>query len=401
MSPITFEELQIAWCYAQEKLDTETYHLMWDGVEMVEILHGLNMDDDSLVAALLFPLVKHNIIDLVQVKERFSNQVKNLVKGVIEMDNIRQLSANSASDLQIDNIRRMLLAMVDDFRCVVIKLAERITYLRDKHLHTEEDLVLAAKECSHVYAPLANRLGIGQLKWELEDYCFRALHPQCYRVIALQLGERRLERESYIANFVANLTASLAEQISDIEVYGRPKHIYSIWKKMQKKNLRFEQLFDVRAVRVIVPNLQDCYTALGIIHTQYKHLPEHFDDYIAHPKPNGYQSIHTVVLGEGDKTIEVQIRTRKMHDDAELGVAAHWKYKEGATAGRSGYEEKIVWLRKLLAWQNDIADSGDVVAEMRSQVFDDRVYVFTPRGEVIDLPKMRHRLILRMRFIVK
>lgn len=388
MSPVTFDKLQNAWRYSQEKLDPTQYELMWDGIEMAEILYGLNMDDDSLVAAMLFPLVKGNIIDLVQVKEDFSNQVKNLVKGVLEMENIRQLSSNSASDLQIDNIRRMLLAMVDDFRCVVIKLAERITYLRTKNRYSEEDIVLAAKECSHVYAPLANRLGIGQLKWELEDYCFRALHPQCYRQIAkFDLGERRVDREKYIANFVADLTASLKEELDEVQVYGRPKHIYSIWKKMQKKNLRFDQLFDIRAVRVIVPKLEDCYTALSIIHTQYKHLPEHFDDYIAQPKPNGYQSIHTVVLGKSDKPIEVQIRTQKMHDDAELGVAAHWKYKEGATAGRSGYEEKIVWLRKLLAWQNDIADSGDVLDEMRSQVFDDRVYVFTPRGEVIDLPK--------------
>ena len=388
MSPVTFDKLQNAWRYSQEKLDPTQYELMWDGIEMAEILYGLNMDDDSLVAAMLFPLVKGNIIDLVQVKEDFSNQVKNLVKGVLEMENIRQLSSNSASDLQIDNIRRMLLAMVDDFRCVVIKLAERITYLRTKNRYSEEDIVLAAKECSHVYAPLANRLGIGQLKWELEDYCFRALHPQCYRQIAkFDLGERRVDREKYIANFVADLTASLKEELDEVQVYGRPKHIYSIWKKMQKKNLRFDQLFDIRAVRVIVPKLEDCYTALSIIHTQYKHLPEHFDDYIAQPKPNGYQSIHTVVLGKSDKPIEVQIRTQKMHDDAELGVAAHWKYKEGATAGRSGYEEKIVWLRKLLAWQNGIADSGDVLDEMRSQVFDDRVYVFTPRGEVIDLPK--------------
>lgn len=388
MSPVTFDKLQNAWRYSQEKLDPTQYELMWDGIEMAEILYGLNMDDDSLVAAMLFPLVKGNIIDLVQVKEDFSNQVKNLVKGVLEMENIRQLSSNSASDLQIDNIRRMLLAMVDDFRCVVIKLAERITYLRTKNRYSEEDIVLAAKECSHVYAPLANRLGIGQLKWELEDYCFRALHPQCYRQIAkFDLGERRVDREKYIANFVADLTASLKEELDEVQVYGRPKHIYSIWKKMQKKNLRFDQLFDIRAVRVIVPKLEDCYTALSIIHTQYKHLPEHFDDYIAQPKPNGYQSIHTVVLGKSDKPIEVQIRTQKMHDDAELGVAAHWKYKEGATAGRSGYEEKIVWLRKLLAWQNDIADSGDVLDEMRSQVFDDRVYVFTPRGEVIDLLK--------------
>lgn len=388
MSPITFEELQTAWRYSEEKLDTEHFHLMWLGLEMVEILHGLGMDDDSLVAALLFPLVKQNIIDLAQVKEDFSNSVKNLVKGVLEMDNVRQLNASQASDLQIDNIRRMLLAMVDDFRCVVIKLAERIVYLRGTELHSEEDLVLAAKECSHIYAPLANRLGIGQLKWELEDYCFRALHPIEYRQIAKYcLGERRLDREKYIADFVANLTACITPEIPDVQIYGRPKHIYSIWKKMQKKNLRFEQLYDVRAVRIIVQNLEECYTALSIVHTHYKHLPEQFDDYIANPKPNGYQSLHTVVLGRGDKPIEVQIRTQKMHDDAELGVAAHWKYKEGAGAGRSGYEEKIGWLRKLLEWQKDIADSGDMVAEMRSQVFDDRVYVFTPKGEVVDLPK--------------
>ena len=388
MSPITFEELLIAWRYAQEKLDIEQAHQLWYGIEMVEILHSLNMDDDSLVAALLFPLVKQNIIDLAQVKEDFNTDVKNLVKGVLEMDNIRQLNASSASDLQIDNIRRMLLAMVDDFRCVVIKLAERIVYLRDTERRSEEDIVLAAKECSHIYAPLANRLGIGQLKWELEDYCFRALHPQEYRQIAkFDLAERRLDREKYIAKFVTDLTACLKEEIPDVQVYGRPKHIYSIWKKMQKKHLRFDQLFDIRAVRIIVPTLEDCYTALGIVHTHYEHLPEHFDDYISNPKPNGYQSLHTVVLGEGNKAIEVQIRTQKMHDDAELGVAAHWKYKEGAGAGRAGYEEKIGWLRKLLEWQKDIADSGDVVAEMRSQVFDDRVYVFTPKGEVVDLPK--------------
>ena len=387
MSPVTFDKLQNAWRYSQEKLDPTQYELMWDGIEMAEILYGLNMDDDSLVAAMLFPLVKGNIIDLVQVKEDFSNHVKNLVKGVLEMENIRQLSSNSASDLQIDNIRRMLLAMVDDFRCVIIKLAERIAFLRDAEKnYTEEERVLAAKECANIYAPLANRLGIGQLKWELEDYCFRYLHPEQYRAIAKLLKERRLDREQYIADFVSELSGYLQENIPQVEVYGRPKHIYSIWRKMQKKHLEFSDLYDVRAVRIVVQKLQDCYTALGIVHTHFKHLPKEFDDYVANPKPNGYQSIHTVVLGKGGKPIEVQIRTQQMHDDAELGVAAHWKYKEGASAGRSGYEEKIAWLRKLLAWQDDITDSGEVMAELRSQVFDDRVYVFTPKGEVVDLP---------------
>ena len=383
-----------AWRYSQQKITSrvehqqEEAHLLTFGVEMVEILNSLNMDADSLFTAILFPIVRDQLVDLAQIEEDFGSNISKLVRGVIEMDNIRQLNiTHSASNLQVDNVRRMLLAMVDDFRCVIIKLAERIAFLRDAEKnYTEEERVLAAKECANIYAPLANRLGIGQLKWELEDYCFRYLHPEQYRAIAKLLKERRLDREQYIADFVSELSGYLQENIQQVEVYGRPKHIYSIWRKMQKKHLEFSDLYDVRAVRIIVQKLQDCYTALGIVHTHFKHLPKEFDDYVANPKPNGYQSIHTVVLGKGGKPIEVQIRTQQMHDDAELGVAAHWKYKEGATAGRSGYEEKIAWLRKLLAWQDDITDSGEVMAELRSQVFDDRVYVFTPKGEVVDLP---------------
>lgn len=381
-----------AWYYSQQKItalasEQKTCSLH-GGVEMVEILHSLNMDADSLLTAMLYPVINHKLVELAQVSEEFSSNISKLAKGVMEMDNIRQLNVSqSASSSQVDNVRRMLLAMVDDFRCVIIKLAERITFLRDAEQDcSEEDKVLAAKECANIYAPLANRLGIGQLKWELEDYCFRYLHPEQYRNIAQLLQERRLDREQYIADFVAELNGYLRENIENAEVYGRPKHIYSIWRKMQKKHLAFSDLYDVRAVRIIVPKLQDCYSALGIVHTHFKHIPKEFDDYVANPKPNGYQSIHTVVLGKGGKPVEVQIRTQQMHDDAELGVAAHWKYKEGTVGGRSGYEEKITWLRKLLAWQDDITDSGEIMAEMRSQVFDDRVYVFTPKGEVIDLP---------------
>ncbi|MCI7717902.1 GTP diphosphokinase [[Pasteurella] aerogenes] len=394
LAPQVEQALVSAWHYSQQKVsefqakEAVCYiscHLQI-GVEMVEILHGLNMDADSLLTAMLYPIVSNNIVDLATIKEDFGTNISKLVKGVMEMDNIRQLNVNSANSSQVDNVRRMLLAMVDDFRCVIIKLAERITFLRDAEKYcSEEEKVLAAKECANIYAPLANRLGIGQLKWELEDYCFRYLHPEQYRAIAKLLQERRLDREKYIADFVTELTTYLKENIDQVEVYGRPKHIYSIWRKMQKKHLEFGDLYDVRAVRIIVQKLQDCYSALGIVHTHFKHLPKEFDDYVANPKPNGYQSIHTVVLGQGGKPVEVQIRTQQMHDDAELGVAAHWKYKEGVT-GRSGYEEKIAWLRKLLAWQDDITDSGDVMAEMRSQVFDDRVYVFTPKGEVVDLP---------------
>ena len=389
------EQLLIqAWYYSkvlieshQEKMQYATLSLH-SGVEMVEILHELNMDAESLVTAMLFPAVANQLIDWEDLQNHFGANIVKLLKGVEEMDNIRQLNAShSANAIQVDNVRRMLLAMVEDFRCVIIKLAERITFLRDaENRCSEEEKVLAAKECSNIYAPLANRLGIGQLKWELEDYCFRYLHPEQYRNIATLLHERRLDRERYIADFVSELTGYLKENIDQVEVYGRPKHIYSIWRKMQKKHLEFSGLYDVRAVRIIVQRLQDCYTALGIVHTHFKHLPKEFDDYVANPKPNGYQSIHTVVLGKGGKPIEVQIRTQQMHDDAELGVAAHWKYKEGTTGSLSAYEEKISWLRKLLAWQDDITDSGEVIEELRSQVFDDRVYVFTPKGEVVDLP---------------
>ncbi|HDR1336247.1 TPA: GTP diphosphokinase [Pasteurella multocida] len=391
VSPEVQGNLVNAWYYSQKYIpqhhDASSCSLH-SGVEMVEILHSLNMDADSLLTAMLYPTIHHKLVELSQINEDFGANIYKLAKGVMEMDNIRQLNASqSANNAQVDNIRRMLLAMVDDFRCVIIKLAERITFLRDaEQTCSEEDKVLAAKECANIYAPLANRLGIGQLKWELEDYCFRYLHPEQYRSIANLLKERRLDREQYIADFVSEVSDYLRHNIDKVEVYGRPKHIYSIWRKMQKKHLEFSDLYDVRAVRIIVPKLQDCYTALGIVHTHFKHIPKEFDDYVANPKPNGYQSIHTVVLGKGGKPVEVQIRTQQMHDDAELGVAAHWKYKEGSTGGRSGYEEKITWLRKLLAWQDDITDSGEIMAEMRSQVFDDRVYVFTPKGEVIDLP---------------
>lgn len=387
----TEQNLVRAWNYAQEKAQQLFLNSHWylrDGVEMVDILHSLNMDGDTLLAAMLFPVVNAKIVNIEQIKEDFGPKICKLVKGVVVMNNIRQLNASQSGDSsQVDNIRRMLLAMVDDFRCVIIKLAERITYLRDADKrYTEAEKIVAAKECSNIYAPLANRLGIGQLKWELEDYCFRNLQPDEYFNIAKQLKERRLDREQYIQDFVAELSGYLSESITNATVYGRPKHIYSIWRKMQKKHLEFSGLYDIRAVRVLVPTLQDCYTALGIIHTKYQHLSKEFDDYIANPKPNGYQSIHTVVLGKGDKPIEVQIRTQKMHDDAELGVAAHWKYKEGSTGSMSAYEEKISWLRKLLAWQDDMASNTEMLDEMRSQVFDDRVYVFTPKGEVVDLP---------------
>ncbi|RRZ97130.1 GTP diphosphokinase [Erwinia sp. 198] len=394
-NPQSCERLADTWRYCEEatRHHPDAALLLWRGVEMVEILSMLSMDSESLRAALLFPLADAGVVSEEVLEEKYGKAIVSLVHGVRDMDAIRQLKAthnDSMASEQVDNVRRMLLAMVEDFRCVVIKLAERIAHLREVKDAPEDERVLAAKECTNIYAPLANRLGIGQLKWELEDFCFRYLHPDEYKRIAKLLHERRIDREQYIDTFVQSLRDEIVRQGVKAEVYGRPKHIYSIWRKMQKKSLAFDELFDVRAVRIVAERLQDCYGALGIVHTLYRHLPSEFDDYVANPKPNGYQSIHTVVLGPKGKTVEIQIRTRQMHEDAELGVAAHWKYKEGGTTGSargaSGHEERIAWLRKLIAWQEEMADSGEMLDEVRSQVFDDRVYVFTPKGDVVDLP---------------
>lgn len=368
-----------------------TNRLLVRGVEMVGILLMLSMDLATLKSAILYPFVEAGLIKQEKVNEDFGPKIAKLVEGVLEMEAIRSLQTlhrSETSPEQVDNVRRMLLAMVEDVRAVVIKLAERIACLREAKLADEETRVLMAQEITNIYAPLANRLGIGQLKWELEDLAFRYLHPDTYKQIAKQLDEKRLDRERYIREFVQSLRDALAEAGVEAEVYGRPKHIYSIWRKMQKKHLEFNELFDVRAVRVITKRLQDCYAALGIVHTHFHHIPREFDDYVANPKPNGYQSIHTVVVGEEGKTVEIQIRTEQMHQDAELGVAAHWRYKEGAQAAAktSTFEDKIEWLRKLLAWQEDLSESGSLLDDLRSQVFEDRVYVFTPKGDVIDLP---------------
>ncbi|MFQ1596294.1 GTP diphosphokinase [Aeromonas veronii] len=368
-----------------------TSKLLVRGIEMVGILQMLSMDIGTLKAAIIYPFVEAGLISQERMDEDFGSKIAKLVEGVLEMEAIRSLQTlhrSETSPEQVDNVRRMLLAMVEDVRAVVIKLAERIACLREAKTADEETRVLMAQEITNIYAPLANRLGIGQLKWELEDLAFRYLHPDTYKQIAKQLDEKRLDRERYIREFVQSLRNGLKEAGVDAEVHGRPKHIYSIWRKMQKKHLEFNELFDVRAVRVVTKRLQDCYAALGIVHTQFHHIPREFDDYVANPKPNGYQSIHTVVVGPEGKTVEIQIRTDQMHQDAELGVAAHWRYKEGAQAGGKAntFEDKIEWLRKLLAWQEDLSESGSLLEDLRSQVFEDRVYVFTPKGDVIDLP---------------
>ncbi len=355
--------------------------------EMVEILALLNMDGESLATAFVTPYFLAGKIQMEEIETALGAKIALLLEGVEQMASISTLAHHGKGAVQIDNIRRMLLAMVEDVRAVVIKLAEQICHLRSVKNASEEERVIAAKETANIFAPLANRLGIGQLKWELEDLSFRYLHPDTYKKIAGMLDDKRLAREAYMANMVELIKSKLAEAGIEAEVYGRPKHIYSIYKKMSKKHYEFDQLFDIRAMRIVVKEIRDCYGALGIVHTNWRHLPKEFDDYIATPKQNGYQSIHTVVFGPEGKTVEIQIRTEQMHQDAELGVAAHWLYKEGALPGReSGYEQKISWLRKLLQWQEEVVDGSELAEELKNQVVEDRVYVFTPRGDIVDLP---------------
>ena len=378
--------------YAQDfaaKMDSKMFEVLSNrSAEIVSILMTLNMDFASLEAAVLYPFFDCKLLDENDLKEHFGEDLLKLLQGVKDMEAIKflqNLNSDRTSDAQVDRVRRMLRAMVEDVRAVVIKLSERIAVIREAKNLDEESRVLIAKEVANIYAPLANRLGIGQLKWELEDLAFRFLHPNTYKQIAKLLDERRVDREKYINNFVSELSELLKNENINAKVYGRPKHIYSIYRKMQKKHVEFSELYDVRAVRVIVDRLQDCYAALGVVHTRWHHIPREFDDYIANPKPNGYQSIHTVVYGDGGKAVEIQIRTNNMHQTAELGVAAHWKYKEGS-GQVSGAEQRINWLRKLLAWRDDMVESGSLLDEFRTQVFEDRVYVFTPKGEVVDLP---------------
>jgi len=356
-------------------------------IEMVEILAELNLDPESLATAYLTPYFLNDLISLETIEEQLGNNIAMLLTGVAQMATISTLSHQGKGTMQVDNIRKMLLTMVEDVRAVVIKLAEQVCHLRNVKDADEEERVITAKETADIFAPLANRLGIGQLKWELEDLSFRYLHPDTYKGIAKQLDDKRLAREAYMEDMVEQVKNRLSEAGIEAQVYGRPKHIYSIFKKMQQKNYEFDQLFDIRAMRIVVERLQDCYGALGIVHTNWRHLNKEFDDYVATPKQNGYQSIHTVVFGPEGKTVEIQIRTSDMHQDAELGVAAHWMYKEGALPGRgSGYEQKISWLRKLLQWQEEVVDGGDLAEELKNQVVEDRVYIFTPSGDIIDLP---------------
>ncbi len=361
------------------------------GLELAEVLTHFNADSDTLTAAILLPAVIADSIKIETIKDKVGKPIADLVNGAGQMEAIRNLQQQTGAEQdsqQIESLRKMLLAMVDDARVVLLKLADRVISLRHIKNSSRELQITFARETKDIFAPLANRLGIGQLKWELEDFAFRYLEPETYKNIAKNLKEKRVAREKYIKNVIQLLTDKIEAENIQGEVSGRVKHIYSIWKKMQRKNLPFEEIYDVRAVRILVEKVQDCYATLGIVHGEWQHIPKEFDDYVATPKENGYSSIHTAVLGPEGRVIEVQIRTFKMHEEAEKGIAAHWAYKEGANIAKAGVDEKIAWMRQLLEWQSELADANpdELMDEFQTSVSEDRVFTFTPGGKVVDLP---------------
>ncbi|QFU02158.1 GTP pyrophosphokinase [Halomonas sp. THAF5a] len=363
------------------------------GLEMADILGELKLDQPALEAAVLYRAVREGLIDLAEVEKRFGGEVAGLIDGVLQMAAISTFQAPSqglTQHDQQDNLRKMLVNLIDDVRVALIKIAERTCALRQVRDAPREKRQQVAREVFDIYAPLAHRLGIGHLKWELEDLSFRYLHDEDYKAIARQLAERRQDRDRYISEVVETLKSLMSAQgIRRYQVDGRAKHIYSIWRKMKRKRIDFSQVHDIRAVRILVPEVSDCYTVLGIVHSRWHHVPNEFDDYIANPKKNGYQSLHTAVFGPESKVLEIQIRTFAMHEEAELGVCAHWRYKGHDTSARSAsYEEKIAWLRQVLEWHEEVGDFGNLREGLTSDVAPDRIYVFTPDGHVIDLPRI-------------
>lgn len=361
------------------------------GLAMADILADLEVDQETLTAAIIFENVHYDDLSMDDVEEQLGSNIAKLVKGIEKMSamhNLQALSKYPQNKHQIDNIRKMLLAMVDDVRVVLIKLAERLCVLRTSSQLPEEMRKQIATEAMEIYAPLANRLGIGAIKWEMEDLAFRHLHPDEYKSIAKGLKAKRLERDRYVDLIVAELNNQIkATGAHHFAVYGRSKHIHSIYRKMKRKNVSLDEIYDATAVRVLVETKEQCYEVLGMVHSLWKQVPIEFDDYIAHPKSNGYQSLHTAVEGPENRVFEVQIRTFQMHDLAEMGVAAHWKYKEGGGPEKESHERKIEWLRDVLAWHREMATSRGVSEAIETEFLEDRVYVFTPDGDVLDLPQ--------------
>ncbi len=358
-------------------------------IEVARILIDLGLDTTAVAAGLLHDVVEDTPLTVEDLEGAFGSEVAGLVASVTKMEQLalhaEQTPKGKMHDRDAESLRKTLLAMTDDVRVILIRLADRLHNMRTLGHLSQEQQQRIARETMDIFAPLASRLGIWQMKWELEDLAFRYLEPDVYKMIASLIAERRADRDYYVNRIVEHLETILSDDNIEAEITGRSKHIYSIWHKMEDKGIPFEQLFDVRAVRVIVPDVPTCYQTLGIIHQTWRPLGGEFDDYIAAPKDNFYQSLHTTVILEDGKTLEVQIRTPEMHANAEYGIAAHWRYKEAAQHDEA-YERRIEHLRKMMDVGRSVDDANEFLDVMRSDVFQDRVYVFTPRGDIIDLP---------------
>ncbi len=354
------------------------------------LLRELNLDHECLVAAILHTRQQCSGQAIDNIQKDFGGAIAHLVDGLTKMDAIdeyRHASTLPGKDRQqLERVKNLLLAMVEDVRVVLIKLAEYLVRMR--RLRTLEATQRAdiARASLDVYAPLASRLGVRHFKWELEDLALRELEPETYKQLAKQLQTRRGDRERFIETVVSEIAKHLADAGIDARVSGRPKHIYSIWRKMRDKQLSFDQVFDLRAVRILVDAIGDCYSALGVVHGLWMHVPKEFDDYITNPKSNRYQSLHTAVIGPSGRTLEVQIRTHDMHTHAEFGVAAHWRYKAGSGGGDADLQAKVDWLRQVLEWKEQGAGGDDLLEHLNTEILSDRVYVVTPRGRILDLP---------------
>ena len=352
-------------------------------IDVARRVLDLGNDRDAVIATLLSDPALRDVLDIKKIETEFGKKVAQLTQGVNKLNTLKEgTQARINTPEQAEKLRRLLMAIISDVRVMLIKLCYRVERLpRLKHDDYEQRRWIA-QETLDIFAPLANRLGMGLLKWELEDLAFRALEPQAYKRIARLLEEKRSEREAFIEKFIARLKDLLAEQELNAKVQGRVKHIVSIWRKMQRKNLEFHELFDVRAVRILVDSVADCYAVLGVVHTTWQHIPAEFDDYIANPKENGYQSLHTAVVADDGKIVEVQIRTVEMHENSELGVASHWRYKEGARLDQR-MESNIAQMRDLL--QGSAEEVSDAISEISTELSNDRVYVFTPSGQIVDI----------------